>query len=86
MFLHKTTLHRNIAFQGLNIEHTKSSWLHFLVGDVTDLHVIIDIERDCHDVFSVQFFADHTTANGIPIDADQEIKEGCAVADNDVFF
>ena len=56
------------------------------MGDVADFHIVVDVEWNCHDIFSVEFLADHATANRVSVHADQEIKEGCAVADNDILF
>lgn len=48
--------------------------------DVSDLHVIVDLERFGDDVRAVEFFADDTAADGVSVKTDQKIKERGAVA------
>ena len=54
--------------------------------DITDLHIIINLQRTCHDVRPVQFFTDDAAADGIPVHTDQQIEESCPVEDKQFFI
>ena len=71
--------HSHSPLQRLNIQSRKPSRCHAIVGNVTDLHIIVHIKRNRYNIRSVQFLIDDTAADRIPIQPDQKIKQGRAV-------
>ena len=52
---------------------------------VSDFHVVVNIKRSGYNVWTVQLFADYTTAYRISIKPDEHIKERGSIADNEFF-
>ena len=73
------------TFQCFYVMHGKFSRHHLFVRDIPDFHVIICLQRHRHNVPAIQGFIDDTTADGIAIQADQQVKQCCPVTDPDVF-
>ena len=58
----------------------------FFVLDIDQLDRVIDIQRDGDDIVSVEVAVENTGGDGVAIQTDQKVKEGCTVADYDRFF
>ena len=58
----------------------------FFVLDIDQLDRVIDSQRDGDDIVSVEVAVENTGRNRVAIQTDQEVKEGCTVADDDRFF
>lgn len=69
----------NTAFQDLNIPLPEQSGLNLLVGQITDLHGIVYLQRNGTDIRAVERFADDTAANGISVQPDEQIEQSGTV-------
>ena len=56
------------------------------MGQVADLHSVVNQQRHSHDMGAVQYFADNAAANRVAIQADQQIEQRGAVADHNILF
>ena len=70
-----------MLLQCFDIAGGKSSRDHFVVGEITNFHVIIHQKRNGDYIFSVQFFTDHAAADGVTVQPDQQVEQGGAVTD-----
>ena len=76
----------NAAFQDLNIPLPEQSGLNLLVGQITDLHGIVYLQRNGTDIRAVERFADDTAANGISVQPDEQIEQSGTVTYLNVLF
>ena len=57
-----------------------------LVKQIADLHTVIHIQRHGGDIRAVQFIVDHTGANGVAIQTDEQVEQRSPVADHDLLI
>ena len=56
------------------------------MGNVTNFHVVINSQRNCNNVWSVELLVNKASADGVAVQTNNQVKDGGAVSDHDVLI
>ena len=73
------------GFHKFDIFIGEGAGLYSVWKDVTNLHVVVNLERPCDYVGAVELFVDDAAADRVAVHSDEKVKESCSVADNKLF-
>ena len=74
------------SLEALDKSFAKTVGMHAFVGNIANFHVIIYPKKTRNDIRSIEGIVDDSAANGIAVQADEEIEERGAVANEDILF
>lgn len=74
------------ALKCVDVKLTKGREALLVVCNVANFHVVINSQRNCNNVWAVEFLVNKTGADGIAVQTNNQVEDGGAVSDHDVLI